>query len=195
MEKKDNTNTVNGQDDFITKFVEKAKKKDKIIKEVLTEDYIKWLLKYTYDREWIEDKTCDYEKEHLDINKKNLSRLCILFEIVEDYAQKNYISPLSVSPFSDSYRIKYNGVGFKIGVMTGQGTYFYCNRIEIENANEYIDFIDIINNVKQENVDFITKSLKELEDEIKKTYKKGIPIREIEKTTNETIKKLKKKKN
>ena len=47
-------------------------------------------------------------------------------------------------------------------MLAGQGVLFFCNRVQIENEKDFIDFYDILNNKKNDNVITIQNKLNEL---------------------------------
>ena len=64
-------------------------------------------------------------------------------------------------------------------MLAGQGVLFFCNRVQIENEKDFIDFYDILNNKKNDNVITIQNKLNELSNLVVSLYKSGIPFEAI----------------
>lgn len=73
---------------------------------------------------------------------------------------KTLFSPSSCN-FGNYYCIKFGNIGYEIGIMVGQGTLFFCNKVSLENK-EFIDFTDIQNDREQPKTEFINNKLEEL---------------------------------
>ena len=132
---------------------------------------------YLYDSE----KLSEYDQERV-------NNLSLFFEGIYSYAKKNHIysSPGSLGEY---YQIKIYDIGFEIGYITGQGTSFYCKRIPILDDN-FIDFIDIMNNKEQDNVEYINNSMKQLSNMIIDLYNNGVPLEAIDTAINIAIKEI-----
>ena len=150
-------------------------------------EYISWLEKFTekYSR-FSDDSFSVKDKKITSTDLENSQNLSLLYEGIHNYAKENYIYAKQSYDFDNYYLIKYNNIGYKIGVMTGQGTYFFCERIN-EVTDEYIDFNDILLNKKQENTDYYNRRLLQLSSIISYYYEQGIPLKAIEKTIDDTL--------
>lgn len=119
-------------------------------------EYILWLENFTIAHPCWSDDTWLYSPE--EISKEDYEKVKQLhrfFNGIIDYAERNFI-PHYYDEFGTYNFIKFNNIGYKIGVMAGQGSLTYCERIDISHDdNVFIDFNDIVNNKKQENVDYI----------------------------------------
>ena len=147
-------------------------------------DYVKWLIQFTQDKESFCDDNWDYSDEKLsDIDKKMVDKLALFFECIYRYAKNNYIYSTS-RPLGECYQIKINNKGFEIGYITGQGTSFYCKKIQLDDEKNFIDYMDIVNNKKQNNVEYIENSLNNLLNILIDLYDNCIPIEAIDKTYN-----------
>ena len=137
-------------DEYIQELIENKKKQKEIIKKLLSNtDYAEWLIDFTNDKEMFYDNDWDYSNEKLtDDNQKNVNYLSLFFEGIYGYAKENNIES-SLRALGEYYQIKVDDVGFEIGYITGQGTSFYCKRIPLQEIN-FIDFMDIINNQKED---------------------------------------------
>ena len=155
-------------------------------------EYINWLIIFTNQKGGFSDDDWLYFPEQIDQKDKEfVDNFNLFYSGIERYATSNYIYP-DYTEYGTYYRIKYNNTGFIIGMEGGQGTYFYCKRIEVCDGTPFIDINDIINNKKQDNVDYIENYLNEFSNLIKKMYYNGIKIETITSTFNKTIKELEK---
>lgn len=169
-------------------YTEKENAKKIKIQELLSNtDYIKWLETFTIEHPSFSDDNWLYCPEK--ISKKeleNVNKLHLIYSGIEKYASENYIYPTACD-FGIYYKIKLDNTGFEIGRLIGQGTLFFCNRVEIKNEKDFIDIIDIINNKKSNNVDTIQNKLNDLSNLIVSLYKNGIPIEAITSTLNNIL--------
>lgn len=114
-------------------------------KEILaTTSYMLWLENFTELHSKFTDATWLHSQEKIsekDFN--NVIKLDSLFLALDRYAGSNYIPPNS-EEFGISYIITFNDVPYKIGVMAGQGTIFYCERLKT--CSNSINFDDISQN-------------------------------------------------
>ena len=180
-------------DKFIDEFLEKEKinnKKFNIMKS--NTEYLIWLEKFTNKYPNFSDEDWLYHPEKIsEEDLKNVNDLNILYEIIECYATENYIYPTKYK-FGNSYKIKLDNKGYEIGELCGQGTIYFCNKINVENELDFIDYNNIINNIKINNEKHIKKTLKSLSKHIESVNKKRISLEEISITCNKPINKIKK---
>ena len=178
---KDNSKMNEGIEEYIAK----EKFKSEVINSMMSStDYVKWLIQFTQDKDSFYDDNWDYSDEKLgDIDKKMVDELSLFFECINLYAQNNYIYSMS-RPLGECYQIKINNNGFEIGYITGQGTSFYCKKIQLVSEIDSIDYMDIVNNKKQSNVEYIENRLNNLSNVLIDLYDNGIPIEAIDKTYN-----------
>ena len=156
-------------------------------------NYIEWLERFTEKYPRFTDDDFLYNKKiksSEDIDGINC--LSILYDVIEEYAQNNYIYLTENNEYSGSYKIKYNGIGYEIGCMVGQGTLFFCGRINNPD-NTFIEYNDILLNKKQPHTDEINKILEELTTIVAYYHEQGIPIPALKRSLNEIIKSMKKK--
>lgn len=147
----------------------------KIQKMLSNTDYIKWLVSFTVEHSSFFDDDWLYFPEK--ISKEDLEQvnnLHLMYHGIEKYASKNYIYPTECK-FGNFYKIKLENTGFEIGVLVGQGTSFFCTRVQVENKKDFIDFNDIINNKENDNVAIIKNKLNELSNLVISLYKSGVP--------------------
>ena len=174
--------------EIIEKERKRLEERKNIMHEIVSNNkYIKWLEEFTkkYPKFYNNDFFYEESDKVTKVDLENIDYLGLLFEGINDYAKKNYIYRVNESDYIDYYDIKYNNIGYRIGVLTGQGTIVYCEReIVVDNA---IDFNDIILNKKQKNTDYYNKRLLELSNIISYYYEQGIPLVAIEKTIDSTL--------
>ena len=122
----------------------KRRKKEKLLANT---DYINWLINFTIKNNGsFADDTWLYNPEELKKNdSEKINDLQLFYEGINDYAKSINIDPLPTK-FGNEYKIKFNDTGLKIGIDMGQGAYFYCQKINIDNENEFINFLDINKN-------------------------------------------------
>ena len=176
-------------DDWIKEFKLKEQKQNEKIKELISDtSYLEWLISYTnkYGSFCDEDIFSLYGDE---TDKTNIGHLYLFFRGIKDYADENFIYP-TPTEYGEYYKVRLNYECFKIGVSIGQGTIFYVDKSVIENKNEFIDFIDIMNNKKQPNVDEINERLNLLSSRFIETYESGVPIEVILNRLDDVAKKI-----
>ena len=177
-------------------FIERKQKEDQQKNAILSNtDYIIWLEKFTTKYPDFNNEIFYYQKEKLSKEDiKNGEMLPIFYDAIENYAEQNRIEPINVSGnFQDEYyQLKFQGVGFHIGCMCGQGTLYYVEK-KTPTTN-FIDFEDILiskrktfRNQVSNNLEKLTKLIHEIAD--------STPLDEISKTTENTIQKILQKRN
>lgn len=159
------------------------------IKMSSNDDYIIWLENFTSKYSKFSDDDWLYCPEKIsEIDQNNVKKLNLFFDGIETYASKNYIYP-TPNEWGSFYSIKYNDVGYNIGLAVGQGVIFYCERTQV--IDGYLDFMDIINDKKQKNSDSIRNELDKLSQSIKNLINNGIPIPAIIDTFEANINEVK----
>ena len=126
----------------ISEYIAEEKSKSEVINGMMSStDYVKWLIQFTQDKDGFYDDNYDYSDEKLgDSDKKMVDKLSLFFECINLYAKNNYIYSMS-QPLGECYQIKINNNGFEIGYITGQGTSFYCKKIQLDGEKDFIDYI------------------------------------------------------
>ena len=184
-------------EDIVAILAREHVKEDRIKREMLTDvKYMDWLVDFTlrfpkfYHDDWL------YAEDSIDIKDlENAKNICYLFDVINDYLSKNYIVPYK-GDWDEYYLIKYNNIGFKIGVMSGQGTSFYCERVSVDknNLDNFIDFYHIFNkdDIRYGNRydEGIINKFNELVSIVRSLYESGVDIEDIVITFNNTIDKI-----
>ena len=180
--------------DWMKEYIRQETIRIKIQKELMSNtEYIKWLDEFTQDKDGFSDDDWLYFPEKIEeSDKNNVEKLNIFYEGIKQYAKKNYIRKSEIE-FGDFYKIRLDDLGFKIGMMSGQGVFFFCEKVPVDNKESFIDFNDIILNRKLERVDEITKDLEQLSSMVISLYEKGAPVDAIMNTLNDALKAVKSK--
>ena len=179
---------------IVEDIIEKERQRQERIKNLMSNtEYIDWLIEFTNDKEGFSDDEWIYSSEKLDdATEEKVNDLQLFFEGIYEYTKRNYIYSLT-RPYGECYKIKLGEIGFEIGYASGQGTYFYCRRTPLEEMENAIDFMDIINNKKQDNVEYIESSLEQLSSMFIELYNNGVPIEAMINTINSSMKYIHKK--
>ena len=201
MSKEENIETQKEQiemNDFNKKYIQKIDIKENKMKNMLSNtNYIEWLIEFTKKYESFTDNSWLYNPEELSENDFNsVSDLNLLYEIIDHYAEKNYIYPMPCN-FGNYYKIKFNNIAFEIGLIAGQGVVNFCNKIELNNdiSLEFIDYNDIINNKEYAHVQNINRYLSCIERKIMSAYYNGVPAEALKNALKKTIEEIKLKEN
>ena len=159
--------------------------------DIKTKDnYMNWLEEFT-ERVgvFIQD---DFERPiPLEIGEDNAKfgkYIYLLYDIIIDYAKKNYLSP-NYSKQNISYVIKYHDNVYEIGEDLAWGNEVYCKRLLNYNG-EFIDYFDIRNDTVSLKRDIIKKQLNSLDNTIKE-YTNYIPTYAVIEQVEDTIKDIK----
>lgn len=171
-------------------YCEKLRIKKAVYANMSTNDiYANWLAEYLIKNNELSD---DDNLQNIgdDIDIENAKNLNLFFEVIADYADKNYITPINTE-FGCYYKVLIKGLGFEIGCMSGQGTLFYANTTPVSDIKEFINFDDILNRKVQDNVPSINKKLNEINSLIFEVSNEGVPVWAIEKSVNSAIEDIK----
>ena len=169
--------------------VSRNKDENLIIKDMMSNTaYIAWLIYFTQDKSSFSDEDLFYLKKD-DPSKDYLKHFDLFYKGIEKYAKDNYIYS-EFAEYGSFYRIKYDDVGFEIGILREQGIEYFCKRISL-NTGKFIDFRDILNRKKQDNVLYIREKLFVFEDMIKAFYMSGVPVEVLVETFNNVISDIK----
>lgn len=162
-------------------------RKNKIKEIISNNNYINWLQKFTLTYPKFRNDDFINNKDKLEESDlKNIDNVSLLYYGIKDYANSNYIYPFIDSDFVKYYRIKYNNIGYEIGMIIGQETLFFCERVD-NIDNTFIDFNNIILNKKEENTKFIEERLNELSNTITCLHEQNIPLDIIKSIIDDNI--------
>ena len=112
---------ISDKEAWVLSYNEKIRKINEQKKEILSSpDYMLWLKDFTTREGDFCDGDWSYFPSDIDYtDKKQVEKLELLYEIIESYANENYIYP-KISDISYYFRLKYEDIGYKIGVINNQ---------------------------------------------------------------------------
>lgn len=179
---------------WVKEYIAKEEQRDLKMQQLLSNtDYLKWLESFTLEHQKFSDDDWLYCQEKLSKEDlEHVENLHLLYSGIDKYARKNYIYPTECE-FGNFYSIKLDNAFFKIGILVGQGTIFFCDRVQTENEKEFIDFNDISNSKTPDSVIETRNSLTKLSNMVISLHQNGIPLQAIVNTLNNTVDKLKDK--
>ena len=158
------------------------------LKEMFSDSsYVDWLLNFTLKYSKFKDTEWMYYPDNISPEDyKRVNEMDLFYYGIKKYADENHRYPTATGS-GIFYRIKYNEVGFTIGIVGGLNVEYICSREELDPEKNYIDLSYIINNKKCEDVDFIEKQLSVFSNVIVALRASGVPIESMFKTFNSTI--------
>lgn len=180
MKKNDNLSKTR---EYLEQEKNKFKEREIKIKEIISNyEYINWLEEWTIKNPNFNDYLSLTNKNNISDNDlENINKLNLFFSGIERYASKNYIYPTLDSSFTEYYKIKYNNIGYYIGLITEKGIISFCKRTN-EIDESFIDLNDIILDKKNEVSRNIEIKLQELYNQLIFYYQNGIPLEAIKTT-------------
>ena len=167
---------------IIKKLIEQDSEHRKKIQKIFSNyDYMNWLENFLKIYEGFSDDTWLYEPEAISKeDNENVLNLPLFFEGVKAYATKNFIYPghEDYSFYNEFYLIRYNRCIYKISIMCGQGTEFYCTKAENKNSSstKIIDIKDVIEGNMSPNAKCISEKLESFSIFVKEMIESEIPI-------------------
>ena len=169
------------------------KNREKANELVSNSQYILWLEKFTAIHSSFHSDYWQYISEELsEEDLENVDLLSLFLEGIDNYASRNFFSLIPSdlgSDYGHHILIKFNNVGYDIGVEYGQSSYNYCNRVDISSDTNFIDFNYIMSNKKQDHVDSIASKLNDLSKLLDDMLASGIPKANISSVVKSAIKK------
>ena len=107
-------------------------------------DYLKWLVKFINEYPiFSDDYFLLFRNKGSELDCNNAENLYLLYYEIAKYAKEFNIEPFYLDD-NIVYKIRIDNIGFLIGNLDGKGRIFFCNRVEIDNVLEFINFEDII---------------------------------------------------
>ena len=149
------------KDKLIYDVIEKFKRDEEIKKELTSdESYFTWLADFTKRNNggFADDNWLYHPEQISDEDKEKVEKLHLFYEVLSDYATRHYIREEIPSQFYGSaVLIKFHGSAYKIGYLSGQGTFFYCeevdNKVNMDLAFSFNDVLKEKNEDKNKNED------------------------------------------
>ena len=163
-----NVNELEVSDMIIEKLKIRNQKEKKLLE---SNEYMNWLDNFTKFNSSFNDEYSYAKEKFQPEDLEKVRDLCILYGVIDDYARANYISAMPCN-WGQFYCIKFNETGYHIGLIVGQGAVNFCERVELENESEFIDFKDIQENKNPERTVVINKKLDILSDYVKNLIEK-----------------------
>lgn len=155
---------------------------------VANTDYILWLENFTkFHPKFTDDLNEHYPDELSAEDSQNISNMYLFFQGIDEYANKNFISSKIEDIYfpNEYYVIAYNNIFYQIGLVSGQGTFAYCDRIK--SSSHFINFNDIISNKPAENLELINQKLNELCKLVQSLHSLSVPSEIIIKTVEKAF--------
>ena len=179
--------------DFINKLKEQEKHKKEFVDNLTnSNDYMDWLQSFTAKKGAFATDSFLYDQEDLsEEDLKNVQDVQLLFEEILDYSDQNYIEPI-IAEYGAYYSIKDGDIGYHIGYDAGQGTCFYCLRLD-EPDEDALDIKHVRSGVKLPKTVYDEFLLEELQSIMEKLYDDGVSLSAIKNITNSTLERLTKK--
>lgn len=129
---------------FIDKYLKEQEENMKLEQNLVSNtDYITWLEEFMSTHPTFCDDEWLYFPEQLEPeNLENVSKLWHFFQGITMYVDSSYKTG---DEFGYSVQIMFNDIGYKIGIQHGQGSYCYCEKVEIfHNESDFVDFNEIM---------------------------------------------------
>lgn len=179
---------------FFNRLEQIAKSKAEFRSSLKKDDtYIRWLEKFTLKNGNFDTDMLTYDSDRFsDTDKENIKHIETLFEIISEFAGKNYLLPINDN-LEIYYCIKYGDSTFHIGADYGQAVSFYCTKSD-ELEEGAISYEDIVKNEKSMDSMRKDEKLKELSKMIDTLFEQdNIPIEIIKENVEKTFQKIKNK--
>ncbi len=180
--------------DWFEDYIKRQKEREEFKKSIAySTEYIDWLDSFTKEHGSFSTDSFLYEPEKItDEERKKVDLIEALYELTDEYADENYIMPTKTD-YGAFYSIKHNGVGYFIGFDAGQGTSFYCTRLE-EPEEDALEYKHLMSGVKLPSTIIIDQKLEELSELIERLDREQVPLEAINQKTDATIQKIRTKK-
>ncbi len=157
-------------------FSEKDYVRQKYKRIILSSDkYIKWLCDFSVKHNNFTDDEWGFNAEEIPrVDRENVRYLGLLFSCIKDFADSNYIESITDDELI-FYRVFYDGNCLEIGFKKGNGTYYFCNKLQCGDNLDFIDFNDILLGKKKSNTHTFDDTLWAFSEVIKNLKLKGVP--------------------
>ena len=146
-------------------------------------DFISWLCVFSSKNVYFTNSESDLGNFSVK-DRTNIRYLGIFYEIVSDYAKKNFITSED-----GSFIVSYKNHAFRIGYIDN---YLFCQRIQYDSVLDCIDFMDIKNGKPSKKSIKVRNVLENLPEVICGAYRAGAPIENISEVVNDTLDSIKK---
>ena len=162
---------------------EKEEEKKRAISYVKGKEYIKWFTDYLKDEDFLICSNSFLCNLNTEVDFRNVKLLPYLFEVIDEYASKNYYYPAKHDGGA-AYSVRFGGTPINVGMNCMQGSMFFATLGQEEDNT--IDFTDIIKNKDNPEKANIQAQLYHLSCAINETLDK-LPTEAVEKTISDTV--------
>ena len=121
-------------------------------------------------------------------DRRGVMNLHLFYKGISLYAKENYIYPESSEGF-EFYSVKYKDSGYRVAEFGDMRKIWACERISLDDEENFIDFYDIMNNQENPQKKDNDERLKILEDLIVSIANEGTPLEAIEEQAMYTLRK------
>ncbi len=125
-----------------------------------SKDYITWLEAYAKTHPSFTSDEYLFSSQMSTNDQENTENIGMLYEIIKEYATKNFILPDS-DELGCYYQITYNSSFYKIGYAHGPEFFYYCKVVE-PSKEKVIDFNDIMQGKSQFKADLVKLKLEKI---------------------------------
>lgn len=129
-------------------------------------------------------KLKDKEGLFSDEDNDEISKLELFYRGISNYAYDNFVYP-NRAGYHEFYNIKYNDKFYRVGVVRGQGIYFYIKNNKI--SDNYILFDDIVNNRRLEKARDIDNKMAKIKYLIDSLFGCGVSVDVIREVIDESL--------
>lgn len=136
-------------DNFIKKYIKGQEIRDEETNKLISNsEYMLWLENFTNNiNKFCDDDWIYFPNELPEKDRENVYRFNLLFHALEKYVDDNSDSYVDLV-YERYYLLKYNNIGYKIGISNVQGSRYFCIRETEIDLGNYIDFCELKNNIK-----------------------------------------------
>ena len=166
----------------------KEEEKKKAISYVKGKEYIKWFTDYLKEEDFLVCSNGFLCNLNTEVDFRNVKLLPYLFEVIDDYASKNYYYPTKHDGGA-TYSVRFGGTPINVGMNYLQGSMFFATLGQEDEST--IDFTDIIKDRDNPEKGNIQAQLYHLSCSINEAFDK-LPIEAVEKTIRDTVSNYKK---
>ena len=175
---------------FLLELVRKNEKAKDMVSNL---DYINWMKKFSSqypttiynDEIWFSGITKVSEQD-----KEKIRQLSYFYRGIKNWASQNLIYPEEIyenAHFGYYYNIQLNGEGFQVGILHGQGSICYYEKVAVVNKENFIDFQDILIDKHIDRLDEYNNYIDLLYAFIHTLYNCGISLQDIAVVAQDTI--------
>lgn len=144
-------------------------------------DFISWLCVFSSKNVYFTNNESDL-RDFSVRDRANIRYLGIFYEIVSEYAKRNYINSEDVS-----FIVSYKNHAFIIGY---DDKYIFCKSVQYDSVLDCIDFMDIRNGKPSKHKRKIDNMLKILPIIIRNIHRYGASADDISNVVNATLKSI-----